>query len=95
MINLESVLFIEEYNNSLKSETPNVIELLNIGFIILNLVNYILRSQYTFNKMGRYYIDHKEILGLFTMYLSDIISYNDYIKSMTNFSVNSIKDANN
>lgn len=88
-------MFIEKYNNGLRPETPNIIELLNIAFIILNLVNYILRSQYTFNKMGRYYIEHKEILGLFTMYLADIISYNDYIKSMTNFSVNSIKNASN
>jgi hypothetical protein len=65
-------------------------EIINNGFVILNLVNYILLSQYTFNKMGRYYIDHKEILNLFVMYLNDIIVYNDYIKMVTSFSVKNI-----
>lgn len=59
----------------------------------LNLVNYILCAQYTFNKMGRYYIDHKEILNLFVMYLSDIIIFNDYIKLITTHSVKAIGDS--
>lgn len=56
-------------------------------------MNYILCAQYTFNKMGRYYIDHREILNLFVMYLNDIIIFNDYIKFVTNRSVKAIGES--
>ena len=83
------MLFVSKVLNG-KLDNFNIMEIINNGFVILNLVNYILLSQYTFNKMGRYYIDHKEILNLFVMYLNDIIVYNDYIKMVTSFSVKNI-----
>ena len=47
---------------------------------MLNLVNFILQSQATFNKMGRYYIEHEEILKLYLMFLQDLNVYNEFIK---------------
>ena len=55
---------------------------INNGFEILNLINFILQSQESFNKMGRYYIEQDEILNLFVMYLDDLTIYNDYTKRL-------------
>lgn len=60
---------------------------------MLNLVNYILHSQQTFNKMGRYYLPHKELLALFIKYLEDLIVYNAFIKRVTALSVRNVKGA--
>lgn len=94
-MSFESVLFVTQVVNGKgdshsKTQSHNFMELINNGFVTLNLVNYILMAQYTFNKMGRYYIDHKEILNLFVMYLNDLIIYNDYIKLVTSYSVKAI-----
>jgi len=32
--------------------------------------------------MGRYYIEHDEVLNLFIMYLDDLTIYNDYTKRL-------------
>lgn len=71
----------------------NVIELINHGFVILNLCNYILQSQYTFNKMGRYYLEYNEIINLFIMYLNDLIVYNSYIKELSKLAVKKYKES--
>jgi hypothetical protein len=58
MINLDTYFLAKSYNPA-NYESKEAIETINQGFLVLNLVNYILRSQYTFNKMGRYYLPHK------------------------------------
>jgi len=68
-------------------------KLINYGFVILNLTNYILQSQYTFNKMGRYYLNYNEILSLFLMYLKDLTIYNSYIKQTVQLSIKTIRQA--
>jgi hypothetical protein len=73
------------------TESCNFLEAINNGFIILNLVNYILQSLYTFNKMGRYYLDHQEVISLYMMYLNDLIVYNSFIKEISKMSMRSIK----
>ena len=65
------------------------------GFEILNLINFIILSQESFNKMGRYYVEHEEILNLFIMYLDDLTIYNDYTKKLAKLltkTVNYIKE---
>lgn len=60
---------------------------------MLNLINFILLSQYTFNKMGRYYIERREILDLFLMYLEDLTIFNSYIKRICQMSFDSLKNS--
>lgn len=75
--NQESYLFVRDY--STKKMIKNI-ELISHGFKIINLMNYILESQETFNKMGRYYIDHHEIFNMFIILLYDLDYFNLYIK---------------
>ena len=71
----------------------DLVTIINHGFTILNLVNYILQSQYTFNKMGRYYIEYNEILNLFVMYLKDLTVYNQFIKDLSKASLREAANA--
>jgi hypothetical protein len=95
IINFETFQFAKKYPSLSNEEQgkTNIIEIINHGFIVLNLVNYILRSQYTFNKMGRYYLEHKELLGVFIKYLQDLLVYNTFIKTVTSLSLKNIRDA--
>ena len=43
--------------------------------------------------MGRYYLEHKELLSLFIKYLEDLLVYNTFIKQLTNISLSLIKDS--
>ena len=98
-LNMETFLFAKTWTAKFKANphdkeiTENFIEIINHGFVIVNLVNYILRSQQTFNKMGRYYIDHKELLSLFMKYLEDLLIYNAFIKSVTSLSLSLIRSS--
>jgi hypothetical protein len=60
------------------------VELINKAFVILNMMNFILQMQNIFNKMGRYYSEHEEMLNLFLVLLQDMTIYNDFIKKVTN-----------
>lgn len=94
IINFETYQFAKKYPSlSNQEQKNNIIQVINHGFIVLNLVNYILRSQYTFNKMGRYYLEHKELLGVFIKYLQDLLVYNTFIKTVTNLSLKNIKES--
>jgi hypothetical protein len=94
IINLETYQFAKKYPSLDKeAQKHSIIEVINHGFIVLNLVNYILMSQYTFNKMGRYYVEHKELLAVFIKYLQDLLVYNTFIKSVTSLSLKNIKEA--
>lgn len=84
---MDTFNFAKDY----KKTTEDIIEAINHGFVVLNLVNYILKSQQTFNKMGRYYLNHKELLSLFIKYLEDLLVYNTFIKKLTNLSLQNIK----
>lgn len=66
------------YRNELKHEEN--LEIVNHGFKILNLCNYILQSQEMFNKMGRYHIEHEEILSMYMQLLDDLNHFNNYVK---------------
>jgi hypothetical protein len=67
-----------------------VVEVINNGFIVLNLINYILNSQSTFNKMGRYFPEREEMLNVFIMYIHDLIVYNKFIKNIVDLSLNQL-----
>lgn len=57
ILNIETYRYALDFDKA-SPEEVTIVEAVSQGFIILNLVNYILQSQGTFNKMGRYYIDH-------------------------------------
>jgi len=52
----ETYSFSENYVRGFISADHNLIELINEGFAIMNLIGYILQTQESFNKFGRYYI---------------------------------------
>lgn len=54
IFSIETYDFARDFNSG-KYEKFNLPETVNRGFSILNLVNFMLQSQSTFNKMGRYY----------------------------------------
>ena len=87
IINLETYQFAKKYPSLDKEAQKHII------IEVINLVNYILKSQYTFNKMGRYYLEHKELLAVFIKYLQDLLVYNTFIKSVTSLSLKNIKEA--
>lgn len=95
ILNFDTYLFAKAFDSKVSQnlQPDEVLGVLNRGFVVLNLVNYILRSQQTFNKMGRYYLPHKELLALFIKYLEDLIVYNAFIKRVTALSIKNIKEA--
>ena len=95
MLSIETYRFAEEWNKrgGKVGKEDDLVTIINHGFTILNLVNYILQSQYTFNKMGRYYIEYNEILNLFVMYLKDLTVYNQFIKDLSKASLREAANA--
>lgn len=70
-------MFVKEYidpKNYHKAESK--IKIIEHGFKILNVCNYMLVSQEMFNKMGRYHINYHEILNLFLQLIKDLNIYN-------------------
>lgn len=55
VLNIKTHQYACNFSPSDKIAEKEVIEVINNGFIVLNLINYILNSQGTFNKMGRYF----------------------------------------
>jgi hypothetical protein len=94
ILNVETYRYAERHVSCGRLEgAGGYIEMVNEGFVILNLCNYILQSQFTFNKMGRYYLEHSEVVNLFLMYLSDLAIYNAYIKELSKLSLRTIRQA--
>lgn len=60
--------------NLLKSYS--IIELINHAFKVLNLGTYLLTSQLTFIRTGRYYADYQEISSLYLQIVQDLNSFN-------------------
>lgn len=73
----DSYLFVKKYKMTHQDGT---LILISEGFKIINLMTYVLKSQDTFNKLGRYYIHFQEAFNTFLMLLHDLDLYNMYIK---------------
>ena len=73
----ESYEFVRDYS---QRKSYPIIEIINHGFKIINLMNSVLESQEIFNKMGRYYLGFRELFNMFIMILRDVDFYNMYIK---------------
>ena len=89
----ESIKFANNFDPKMKNNA-DMVGLVNHGFQIINLSQMILKTQESFNKMGRYYIDHKEVLSLFMMYLDDLNVYNSFIKNIARVLVRDPEDNN-
>ena len=82
--NCDSYNFVRKFCYSQHCQSHEKITVVAHGFKILNLMNFILQSQEMFNKMGRYHLDHCEILNMYLQMLQDLDYFNRFIKNSVN-----------
>ena len=87
MLNIKTYQYACSFTPLNKIVEEEVMEVISHGFIVLNLINYILESQGTFNKMGRYFPEREEMLNVFIMYINDLIVYNMFVKNIVELSL--------